>query len=111
MTNQPHTEHDPRMQQALTDLRGLIQKHYPDATFSVFVGEDPEGVYLRATVDIDDTDAVMDVVMDQLFALQVEQELPVYVTAVPPLACVAAQLQAARRITSRLVLHPSALQG
>jgi hypothetical protein len=42
-------------------------------------GDDPEGIYLDAGVDVDDTDDVMDVIVDRLLELQVEEQLPVYV--------------------------------
>ena len=40
-------------------------------------------MYLVATVDIDDTDEVVEVFIDRLIDMQVEEGLPVYV--VPPI--------------------------
>jgi hypothetical protein len=42
-------------------------------------GEDPEGLYVLATVDVDDTDAVVDVYIDRLLTLQIDDGLPIYV--------------------------------
>jgi hypothetical protein len=69
----------PRMQAALAELQGLIQQAYPTATFAVTPGEDPEGIYVLATVDVDDTDVVVDVYIDRLLTLQIEDGLPLYV--------------------------------
>lgn len=76
---------DPRIDEALVELRQLIQESYPAATFDVIYRDDPDGVRLRVTVDVDDTDEVLDVVIDQLYEYQVEQGLPVYVLPVQPL--------------------------
>jgi hypothetical protein len=70
---------DPRIQSALAELEGMIRDKYPTATFAVSIGDDPDGVYLTPTVDVDDTDEVFDVVVDRLVDMQVEEELPVYV--------------------------------
>jgi hypothetical protein len=77
-------EQDPRILRALTDLQERIREAYPEATFDVFYRDDPEGMRLRAIVDVEDTDAVMDLVVDQLYELQVEQGLAVYVIPVQP---------------------------
>lgn len=76
---------DPRIQAALTELRTLISIQYPDATFSLYHGADPDGMYLRALVDVEDLDEVMDVYMDRLVDLQVNDGLPVYVALDWPL--------------------------
>ena len=52
---------------------------YPDATSSVGLGEDPEGVYLRPVVDVEDRGEVVDAVLDRLVNPQTEHELPLYV--------------------------------
>lgn len=85
---------DARIGAALTELEQFIQERYPDATFTTFRGEEPDGMYLRVTIDQDDPDEVVDHVLDRLYELQVEQALPVYVIAVPPLARIAKALHA-----------------
>ena len=88
---------DPRMTQAVETLRAQIAERYPTATFEVFHRDDPDGVRLRATVDLPEPSQVMDVVIDTLYEYQVEQELPVYVVAVQPLERVAEQLRSRSR--------------
>lgn len=93
MTIERIQENDPRIQKALADLEGLIHRRYPAATFDVAPGEDPEGIYLTATVDVEDTDEVVDTIIDRLLEIQVEQRLPVYVIPVRPLSRVLEELQ------------------
>ena len=93
----PTNETDPQIATALDELRQLIRARYPDAAFTVFRGEDPDGIYLRVTVDLDDTDEVVDHVLDKLYEVQVERELPVYIVTVPPLERVAALLRDTKR--------------
>jgi hypothetical protein len=82
-----------RIETAVEELRSLIAARYPTASFAVFEREDPHGVRLQATVDIDDTDEVMGLVMDALYDIQVERGLPVYVVTEQPLHRVAQQLR------------------
>ena len=96
MTVERIQEDDPRVQKALADLQGLIHGRYPAATFEVAPGEDPDGIYLTATVDVEDTDEVVDTIIDQLLEIQVEQRLPVYVIPVRPLRRVLEDLQRPR---------------
>jgi hypothetical protein len=78
------TEQDPRISEALTNLQERIREAYPEATFDVFYRDDSEGMRLRAIVDVEDTNEVMDLVIDQLYELQIEQGLAVYVIPVQP---------------------------
>jgi hypothetical protein len=71
---------DAQMQTAIEELRTLILQHYPEANFSVGTGEDPDGVYLRAIVDVEDRGEVINVVIDRLVALQVDENLPIFVS-------------------------------
>ena len=72
-----------RMQGSLAELRGLILEHYPDAKFRVSRSpDDPEAVHLRAVVDVDDIDEVVDLVLERMMALQIEENLPVFVIPV-----------------------------
>lgn len=82
---------DPRLLAAADELRELISARYPEATFELTIGDDPTGLYLIPTVDVDDTEEVAEVVADRLLALQVDEELPVYVFPVRPLAQVLAE--------------------
>jgi hypothetical protein len=87
---------DDQMQRAITELSGLIQQHYPGASFRVSRGQDdPEAVHLRATVDVDDPDEVVDLIIDRMMALQIEDGLPIFVIPVRPRARVEALREAA----------------
>jgi hypothetical protein len=83
----------PRMADAVRELQELITARFPQVTFVVEEGVDPEGIYLVTTVDIADTDEVIELVGDRLVALQVEEGLPVYVTPLRPIERVVAQLR------------------
>jgi hypothetical protein len=80
----------PHMQAAVMELQGMIQQHYPNTTFEVMLGDDPTGIYVLATVDVEDTEAVVDVYIDRLLELQIDAGLAVYVVPVCPLARVLA---------------------
>ena len=96
---------DPRVTAAVEELRGLIAAKYPDATFAVFEGEDPEGIYLRATVDIEDSSDALTPALDKLYELEVEQELPIYVVTSQPAARIAVQLKARATEARPTLLH------
>ena len=83
----------PRMKEAVRELKGMITTRFPQATFVVEEGCDPKGIYLVTTVDIADTDEVIDVVGDRLVELQVEEGLPLYVTPLRPIARVVVALR------------------
>lgn len=76
----------PRVAEAIDEIKGLILTRYPDAAFTVGEGEDPEGIYLIATVDVEEMDEVVDMFLGRLVDWQVEEELPLYVVAIRPLA-------------------------
>ncbi len=73
---------DPRMHRAIEEIKGLIAKHYPTAGFSVDPGFDPDGTYITATVDVEDTDDIYDLVIHRLGELQVDEGLPLYLSVV-----------------------------
>ena len=77
---------DLRTRAALDDLQGMIRRRYPMAGFAIAHGEDPEGFYLKATVDLADVEEVVDQeLLDRLFELQVDQGLAVYVIPLQPI--------------------------
>jgi hypothetical protein len=86
-------ERDPRIQAALSELRALVLEHYPGATFSTYAGEDPEGIRLAVTVDVEELDEVADTYTPRLVQMQVEEALPVYVVLEWPAERIAAYLQ------------------
>lgn len=71
VTQRVHNPNDAPINRALLDLQQLIQTRFPEATFVVSHGEDPEGIYLDAVVDQDDPDLVMDLVVERLLSLQI----------------------------------------
>ena len=75
---------DPRVLAAIEEFKRLILNRYPEATFEVLYGDDPNGVYLMATVDRDDTLEVLDGIMDRMLEVQIDEELPVYVIPIRP---------------------------
>ncbi len=84
----------PRVRSALDELKKMITQRYPEATFEVSEGDDPHGIYLTVTVDVEDSTEVMGVVVDRMVDMQVEQGLPVYVVIVRPLERVLEELRA-----------------
>lgn len=70
---------DPRVLAAVTELEELVRSRYPNATFSVGRGQDdPEAIYIYATVDLADTEPVVDLVIERELEL-LEEGLPVQV--------------------------------
>jgi len=59
-----------------------------------------QGIYLVTTVDIADTDEVMDVIGDRLVELQVDEGLPIYVTLLRPIQRVLAELRERKQAMS-----------
>jgi len=88
------------MEKAVNELKGTIAKRFPQASFVVEEGFDPKGIYLVTTVDIADTDEVMDVIGDRLVELQVDEGLPLYVTPLRPMRRVLAELRELGQATS-----------
>ena len=80
------------IQATIMELQGLILQHYPNTTFDVVHGDDPTGIYVLATVDVEDTEAVVDIYIDRLLELQIDAGLAVYVVPVRPLARVLASI-------------------
>ena len=83
----------PAIEKAVEELKTLITKRFPQASFVVEEGCDPKGTHLVTTVDIADTDEVVDVIGDRLVELQVTEGLPVYVIPLRPIERVVAELR------------------
>lgn len=83
-----------QMDAAIAEIKDLILARYPDATFDVSLGEDPDGTWLTVTVDVEDTDDVVDVIVERNLAMQVEEGLPLYVIPVRPIERTLAELRA-----------------
>lgn len=101
MSNPMEAKHDlladPRIRTAIEEIRGLISDRYPDATFSVGLGHDPDGVYLRTVVDVDDRGDVFDAYIARLTDIQDDDHLPLYVIPTRPPERNAAILRAQSR--------------
>lgn len=71
---------EPRMERALAELRDMIARQHPTASFEISHSRDEaENVHLRAIVDLDDVDQVLDLVSERLLHFQVEDRIPVHV--------------------------------
>ena len=90
----------PAMEEAVNELKGRIAERFPQASFIIEEGFDPQGIYLVTTVDIADTDEVIDVIGDRLVELQVEEGLLLYVTPLRPIHRVIAELRERQQATS-----------
>jgi len=73
---------DPGYREAIEEIQGIILAHFPGTTFDVYLDEEPLGVYVEATVDVEDIDDVMDIYIDRLVDLKVERGLRLYVLPV-----------------------------
>lgn len=74
---------DSRMQAAVDDLQTLIRQHHPKAELRV--SRDPEGsdaIHLISVLDVDDTDLVVDELIDRMMQLQIDEALPIFVVPV-----------------------------
>lgn len=110
----------PRVQAALDELQALITARYPEATFSVYTWYDTAGIFLEATIDVDDTEEAHDAFMDRLLDIQVEEGIPVHVRLSQPPERTRAQnfeyrQRQARRILEslpdRIVQDPDVMSG
>ena len=80
MTARHVTRLPAQMEAALTELRKLIHEEYPDALFAVRRGVDePESVELVATIDIENRDDILDLVIDRVLAFQIDDGLLIHV--------------------------------
>ncbi len=98
-------EEDPRMQAVLKEFRQLILRQYPAATFDVGLGEEPEGIRLIATVDVEEIDEVLSLTSAREVELLVEEGIRVFVQVEWPEARLRAYLDQQRAAVSK---HPDA---
>ena len=92
------------MQAAIAELQEPILSHFPGTTFTVGEADDPDGIYMRAIVDIDDTDDVIEVILDRLVDMQVDEGLPLYVVPVRTPERIAAALERERKSRYRFAM-------
>ena len=71
------------MQSAIDELTAIILSHYPGTTFRVTPSpEERDAVHLKAIVDVEDTDDVVDLIIDRMMEMQIDDGLPIYVVPV-----------------------------
>lgn len=69
-----------RLQAAAAELQAMILDAFPSATFVLGPGpENPTELHVVTTVDVDDTDEVVDLIIDRMLEMQIGEGLPVYV--------------------------------
>lgn len=70
----------PQMQAAVDELAGTIAASYPSAQLQVTRHpEESTTILLEATVDIDDTDQVVDLVFERMEQLRIDEGVPILV--------------------------------
>lgn len=67
------------MKEAIEELKTTILRAYPGTTIDVEHGDDPEGIYLWANVDPEDSLELIDLISGRVVDLQVDEGLPIYV--------------------------------
>jgi hypothetical protein len=80
MTSEGKIKLSPEMERAIEEVTGVIRRTYPEAEFEISRGiDEPDQILVWATVDIDDLDEVLELVLDRLVELEVEEGIPLYV--------------------------------
>jgi hypothetical protein len=80
MSAEPWRDLSPRMEQAIEELKSIILERYPEATFRVVPDpEDAETILLKPTVDVEDRDEVVELVIDRLVDLSIHEGLSILV--------------------------------
>lgn len=74
----------PSMQAAIEELERLISTRFPDATYELELGDDPDGLRLIPTVAVEDTLDIFDIVGEHLLQYQIDDGLPIYVSPARP---------------------------
>ena len=92
---------NPRITQAVEELTALILSRYPNADLTVDEGEEPDGAYITAAVDVEDPDEVTGLVIDRTLALQIDEQVPVYVVPIRSAGQIAASAHDRLRTTAQ----------
>ncbi|MBA2597362.1 MAG: hypothetical protein H0V00_12140 [Chloroflexia bacterium] len=79
MKRDEHLPLTTRMQAAIDEMKELISGRLPVVAFAVAEGDDPEGIYLIVTLDVDDMEEVTDLFISRMVDLQIEEDLPLFV--------------------------------
>jgi disulfide oxidoreductase YuzD len=86
------------MEDAINELKTTISASFPDAQFKIAHVTDVDGaesVHLQTTVDVLDTDEVLDLVIERVVDLIVDEGIPIHVIPLRPLERVLAEMHAA----------------
>lgn len=105
---------DPHVVDALQELEGIVTRRYPGTTFEVArAADEPESILLWATVDVDDPDEVIDLVLDRMLEMQIDDGLPVHLVPIRTSERILAELRAESRPRGRLakVSYPAPQAG
>lgn len=70
---------DPRFRDAVIELSDMIRRRFPEVTFDIVEGEESGTVWIWTTVDLVDTDPVVDLVIERTMDLLVDEGIPIYV--------------------------------
>jgi hypothetical protein len=115
MTTKQHIawgELDERTRQAVDELQRLITSRFPTTTFELVRSPDnPAAIHLLAVADVDDPDAVGDLVVERVVSLQVEENIPLHVIPLRTPERVEAALAADRRDASQRTGRAISLLG
>jgi hypothetical protein len=85
MSSEQPKDLSPRMRQAVNELTDMIRGKYPQAELLISHNpEYPEIVHLETIIDVDDTDEVLDVVIDRMMQIQIDEQLPLFVIPMRP---------------------------
>lgn len=67
----------------MEELQSMIRSRYPSATFALRQApDDPASMHLLASVDAENPDEVLDLVLDRVLELQVDAGVPLHVVPV-----------------------------
>ncbi len=112
MTKEYEHSLDPRRQDAVKELEELVRQRYPATSFAVEPGiDDPDTTHIVATVDLDDPDEVVDLVIDRMLAMQLEEGIPVYLIPIRTPERVAKLARQQREYRAGAVLPPAPPAG
>src|SRR5262245_41691278 len=101
---------NPRMVNAIEELKTMIRERYPDAQFEVTRDpDDSRSILLETIVDIDETEDVLDLVLNRVLDLQAEDRLPIHVIPMWPRERTIAEFKRSRAAQSSLEKTTSAV--
>jgi hypothetical protein len=73
------TADDPRVQTAFAEMQQRILDHHPRTTFTIGRVGDMPGIWMTATVDLEDPDDIIDLFIDRLLEIQISEGLPIHI--------------------------------